>query len=130
MPNKPNTGAANKAALKERIKSMLTMPPMATDAPADPNTATLPPVGPGPAPAPARQMYGPNLPSYYEPIDRQEQVGRDLRNVAVYEGGRYRGMNNEEVEPGNPSYIYSDTPGVYYEKPTKIVRKGKYASKQ
>ena len=75
-------------------------------------------------------MMGPQAPSYFSPADRQQQVSRDMRNIAVYEGGRYRGMDNEEVDPGSTSYVYADAPGEYYEKPTKLVRKGKYATKK
>lgn len=129
MPNKPNTGAANKAALKERIKSMLTMPPMSGSNPANTNPSVEVPMAP---PAPVREMYGPNPPSYYVPSDRNETANTyDGRSVAYYEGGRYRGINNEEVDPGDIGYRYAigGDPNAY-EKPPKIVTRGKYATKK
>lgn len=128
MPNKSKTNAAQKSALKERIMSLMTAPPMAGSNVADPNATVEPPMAP---PAPTREMQGPNPPSYYVPFDRAKTVDRDMQPVAYYEGGRYKTGMNEEVDPGDPSYVYRD-PGSpnYYEKPTKIVTKGKYAQKK
>jgi hypothetical protein len=125
MPNKSKANAAQKSALKERIMSLMTAPPMAGSNVADPNATVEPPMAP---PAPKREMQGPNPPSYYVPFDKQEQVSRDLRPVAYYEGGRYK-SGNDEVDPSDPNFVYSDQ-GMYYEKPTKIVKKGQYAQKK
>lgn len=129
MPNNPKASAAQKSALKDRIKSMLTVPPMSGGNPANPNANVEPPMAP---PAPVREMQGPNAPSYYVPYDRNQLApssGAEMRPTAYYEKGRYMNMG-QEVDPGDPNYRYSDVPGEVYEKPTKIVRKGKYAGKQ
>jgi hypothetical protein len=137
MPNNPKASAAQKSALKDRIKSMLTVPPMSGGNPANPNANVEPPMAP-PAPAPKpyygpETMMGPQLPSYYVPAEDNVTANDsyDTRRVARYEGGRYRGINNEEVDPTDIGYRYASygDPNAY-EKPTKIVRKGKYATKK